>query len=106
MSAIRTMTYGLSAAILIALTGPGAAQVPIQPTGVLSNPAMTDAIAAPASVRPDIASVAPATGDGSASLATTSENAYDFTNPDSIPGFGLLPHDYDTAAVMPRFGSQ
>jgi hypothetical protein len=111
MSAIRTMT--LSAATLIALigpgsafTGPGAAQVLTQPTGVLSNPAVIGAIAAPAAVRPDTANVASATGEGSASLAAMSENAYDFTNPDSIPGFGSLPHDYDAAAVMPRFGSQ
>lgn len=66
MPAIRTATYFLSAAILIALIDFGAAQVPANP--------------------PE---------------AALTENAYDFNNPDSIPGFGTLPPDYDAAAVMP-----
>lgn len=31
-----------------------------------------------------------------------SENAWDFTRPDSIPGFGSLPRNYDSRRVMPQ----
>ena len=34
------------------------------------------------------------------------ENAWDFTNPDSIPGFGTLPGDYDSRDVLPKFSGE
>lgn len=45
-------------------------------------------------------------GAAAAQTSTTpdtalSENAYDFNKPDSIPGFGTLPPDYDSKAVRP-----
>lgn len=30
------------------------------------------------------------------------ENAWDFTKPDSIPGFGTLPQNYDARALLPK----
>ena len=32
-----------------------------------------------------------------------SENSWDFTKPESIPGFGPLPPGYDTRPLLPRF---
>jgi hypothetical protein len=40
-----------------------------------------------------------------ASLSLT-ENSWDFTKPDSIPGFGTLPQNYDTQAVLPKFSGK
>ena len=34
------------------------------------------------------------------------ENAWDFTKPDSIPGFGALPLNYDSAPVMPQISGR
>ena len=34
------------------------------------------------------------------------ENSWDFTNPNSIPGFGTLPQNYDTRAVLPKFSGK
>ena len=35
-----------------------------------------------------------------------SENAWDFTRPDSIPGFGSLPRNYDSRRVMPQISGE
>ena len=35
-----------------------------------------------------------------------SENAWDFTKPDSIPGFGSLPPSYDSGPVMPQISGK
>ena len=34
------------------------------------------------------------------------ENAWDFTNPNSIPGFGTLPQGYDARSVLPKFSGE
>ena len=34
------------------------------------------------------------------------ENGWDFTRPDSIPGFGSLPSGYDSRAVMPQISGK
>jgi len=34
------------------------------------------------------------------------ENAWDFTRPDSIPGFGSLPFGYDSRPVMPQISGK
>ena len=34
------------------------------------------------------------------------ENSWDFTKPDSIPGFGTLPQNYDARAVLPKFSGK
>jgi hypothetical protein len=34
------------------------------------------------------------------------ENAWDFTKPNSIPGFGNLPQNYDARAVLPKFSGK
>jgi hypothetical protein len=86
--------------LFIASTGIAAAQD--APLDVAAYPAITGAVGAPPSARLPL-------GEQSAVVAGPSglaENAYDFTNPDSIPGFGTLPPDYDSSGVMPRIGSQ
>ena len=35
-----------------------------------------------------------------------SENAWDFSRPDLIPGFGTLPPNYDSAPVMPQISGK
>lgn len=45
---------------------------------------------------------APARAADAESSAALFENAWDFTRPDSIPGFGSLPFGYDSRAVMPQ----
>jgi hypothetical protein len=37
-----------------------------------------------------------------AALLSLTENAWDFTKPDSIPGFGTLPQNYDARALLPK----
>lgn len=45
--------------------------------------------------------------EGSASgFPSLSENSWDFTNPNSVPGFGALPPSYDSRSVLPRFSGQ
>jgi hypothetical protein len=34
------------------------------------------------------------------------ENSWDFTKPDSIPGFGTLPPNYNAQAVLPKFSGK
>ena len=34
------------------------------------------------------------------------ENSWDFTKPDSIPGFGTLPQNYDARAILPKFSGK
>jgi hypothetical protein len=34
------------------------------------------------------------------------ENSWDFTKPDSIPGFGTLPQNYDARTVLPKFSGK
>ena len=44
--------------------------------------------------------------DAENSSAALSENAWDFTRPDSIPGFGSLPFGYDSRPVMPQISGK
>jgi hypothetical protein len=37
--------------------------------------------------------------------APLSENSWDFTNPESIPGFGTLPPGYGSGPLLPRFST-
>ncbi len=39
------------------------------------------------------------------SLSLT-ENSWDFTKPNSIPGFGTLPQTYDAQAVLPKLSGK
>jgi len=39
-------------------------------------------------------------------LLSLTENSWDFTKPDSIPGFGTLPQNYDARAVLPKFSGK
>lgn len=96
-----------SIAILIALTGPGATQETGAPLDVANIPAAAGAYAhqdVEFRRRPSSSRVAPiGIGETSRNLPGLSENSWDFTNPDSIPGFGTLPHGYDTRPFLPRF---
>jgi hypothetical protein len=98
---MSTLTkLGFTTVLFIASIGIGAAQD--ASLDVAAYPAITNPLGAPPSARVPL-------GQESAVVAGPSglsENAYDFTNPDSIPGFGTLPPDYDSSGVMPRIGSQ
>jgi hypothetical protein len=50
--------------------------------------------------------VAPKVADTQSTLHALSENAWDFTNPDSIPGFGFLAPGYDSRRVMPQISGK
>jgi hypothetical protein len=39
-------------------------------------------------------------------LLSLTENSWDFTKPDSIPGFGTLPQTYDAKAVLPKLSGK
>ncbi|MEA2877546.1 MAG: hypothetical protein QOF14_2742 [Hyphomicrobiales bacterium] len=39
-------------------------------------------------------------------LLSLTENSWDFTKPDSIPGFGTLPQNYDAKAVLPKLSGK
>ena len=39
-------------------------------------------------------------------LLSLTENSWDFTKPDSIPGFGTLPPNYDARAILPKSSSK
>jgi hypothetical protein len=60
------------------------------------------------SIGPSGAQEAGATLDVAKAGASLSlaENAWDFTKPDSIPGFGTLPQNYDARAVLPKFSGK
>jgi hypothetical protein len=81
MSATQVKS-ALAIAILIAAIGPSGAQ---------------EAIAS-------LESTSIAAGAGTS--LSLSENSWDFTKPDSIPGFGTLPQSYDARAVLPRFSGE
>ena len=44
--------------------------------------------------------------DAENSSTALSENAWDFSKPDSIPGFGSLPSGYDSRPVMPQISGK
>ena len=39
-------------------------------------------------------------------LLSLTENSWDFTKPDTIPGFGTLPQNYDARAILPKFSGK
>ena len=57
----------------------------------------------PSSAQQASASVDVAT---SGALLSLTENSWDFTKPDSIPGFGTLPQNYDARAILPKFSGK
>jgi hypothetical protein len=80
MSATQVKS-ALAIAILIALIGPGGAQE--------------------ASASLESANIA-----GAGTSPSLSENSWDFTQPDSIPGFGPLPQNYDVRTILPKFSGE
>jgi hypothetical protein len=38
--------------------------------------------------------------------AAVAENAWDFTKPETIPGFGTLPQGYGTGSLLPTFSGE
>ena|SRR5437764_537851 len=100
----------LAIAILIALTGPGATQETGAALDVANMPAASGAYAQqdlefrrkPTSSR----AVPVGIGEIMHSSPGLSENAWDFGNPDSIPGFGTLPQGYDSRPLLPRFSGE
>lgn len=99
MSAIGTKC-SLAAILLIASAGLAAAQDQAKPVDVATYPAIGHVIEQPPVARP-----LPLTSDA-AGAVPLAENAYDFNNPDSIPGFGTLPPNYDTSRLIPRMASE
>jgi len=104
-------TNALAIAIVIALSHPGATQE----TGASLDVAAISA-AAGAYAQQDVefrgtasssSRVAPRSiGEISHHSPGLAENSFDFTNPDSIPGFGILPNGYDARPVLPRFSGE
>jgi hypothetical protein len=45
-------------------------------------------------------------GDAENGSTILSENAWDFSKPDSIPGFGTLPPSYNARPVMPQMSGK
>ena len=106
-------THGASAlaiAILIAWTGPGATQETGTALDVANIPAAAGAYAhqelelrgKPSSSR----AVPIGIGEILHLSPGLSENSWDFGNPDSVPGFGTMPHGYDSGALLPRFSGE
>ena len=101
---------GLAAVLFATSITLGAAQN--APLDIVRYPAAGGPSGGQQSVRAPLAP--PSAGIGSARAPSEAsggpgglaENAYDFTNPDSIPGFGTLPPNYDSSGVMPRIGSE
>jgi len=91
--------YALATAVLIALIGLAVARIAATAAHMTKLRVAPGAIATTTAMRFERD---PSAG-GSILLA---ENSYDFENPDSIPGFGTLPPDYDSGPVMPRMASE
>ena len=89
---------GFTAVLFIASIGTAVAQDATPLDFVASYPPITNPVGAqPAARGPQRAAADP---------RGLAENSYDFTNPDSIPGFGTLPPSYDSRRVMPLIGSE
>ena len=91
--------YALASAFLIALIGLAVARIAATAAHLTTVRVAPGTIATTTAVRFE----RDASAGGSILLA---ENSYDFENPDSIPGFGTLPPDYESGPVMPRMGSE
>jgi hypothetical protein len=106
----RFGTNALALAILVALSAPGATQETGAPIDLANIPAATGAYTlqeAEMRLKPSSARVAPSgIGELSRTPLGLSENSWDFTSPDSIPGFGTLPQNYDPRPVLPRFSGE
>jgi hypothetical protein len=106
----RHGTNALALAILIALSAPGATQETGAPVDLANIPAATGAFThqeAEMRLKPSSSRVAPsAIGELSHNPPGLTENSWDFTIPDSIPGFGTLPQNYDPRPVLPRFSGE
>ena len=89
--------YALATAFLIALIGLAVARI--------AAAHMTKVRVAPGAIATTTALRFERDASAGGSILL-SENSYDFENPDSIPGFGTLPPDYDSGPVMPRMGSE
>src|SRR5205085_2617979 len=106
----RYATSALAIAILIACTGAGATQESGTALDVANIPAMTGAHTQQEIEfrRKSQSSYAVPIGIGEILHHSPgfSENSWDFENPDSIPGFGSLPADYNSHPVLPRFSGE
>jgi len=108
----RAKTVGLAVVILIASAFLVAAHNTPKTIDVANHPAITEKLEPQSTVRlsraPSTVAVR-TTSTGVIAAPPTAlplaENAYDFNNIDSIPGFGTLPSAYDSRPVMPRIGS-
>jgi hypothetical protein len=109
MSRTKTIA-GLAVAFLIASAFLVAAHDTPKTFEVANHPAISSDAGPRAAARTSLAQLtAAATSSTEAApvgAPALSENAYDFNNPDGIPGFGTLPPAYDPAPVMPRIGSR
>jgi|tagenome__1003787_1003787.scaffolds.fasta_scaffold16255590_1 hypothetical protein len=106
----RYGTNALALAILIALSAPGATQETGAPVDLANIPAAAGAFThqeAEMRLKRSSSRVAPSSiGELSHNPPGLTENSWDFTSPDSIPGFGTLPQNYDPRPVLPRFSGE
>jgi hypothetical protein len=109
----RGKTVGLAIAILIASAFLVTAHNAPKTIEIANHPAVTGKPELQSQARlsraPSVSAASAASADIIAATPTAlplAENAYDFSNIDSIPGFGTLPTGYDSRPVMPRIGSQ
>src|SRR5215212_4016497 len=106
----RYGTNALALAFLIALSAPGATQETGAPVDLANIPTAAGAFTLPEAemrLKPSAARAAPTgVGELSRNESGLAENSWDFTSPDSIPGFGTLPQNYDPRPVLPRFSGE
>ena len=106
----RYASSTLAVAILLALIEPGVTQETGAPVDLANIPAAAGAYThheAEMRLKPSSSRVAPTgIGELSRNPPGLSENSWDFTSPDSIPGFGTLPENYDPRPVLPRFSGE
>jgi len=106
----RNVTSALAVAILVATSQPGVTQETGAPVDLANIPAASGAYLhqeLDRGLKPSSSRVSPVgIGELSRNPPGLAENAWDFTNPDSIPGFGTLPQNYDSRPVLPRFSGE
>jgi len=106
----RNATSALAVAILVATSQPGVTQETGAPVDLANIPAASGAYLhrqLDSRVKPSSSGVSPVgIGESSGSPPGLAENSWDFTTPDSIPGFGTLPQNYEPRPVLPRFSGE
>ena len=104
----RYTTSILVVVSLIVSAAPLRAQDASAPQGVANIPANAGAFA-PRDLERNPSMTAfgvPARGADAENGSALLENGWDFTRPDSIPGFGSLPFGYDSRPVMPQISGK